>query len=62
MSISINYKNSSNKKNSSNIVLFIDEKFNVSKIKQHISTSEFLFISDILKTTDTKKKNSYNWY
>jgi len=56
MSISITYKNSSNKKNSSNIVLFVDEKFNISKLKKHISSSEYSFISDLLKTTNLKKK------
>ena len=56
MSISINYKNNSNKKNSSNIVLFVDEKFAISKIKKHISGSEYLFILDLLKTTNLKKK------
>ena len=56
MSISINYKNSSNKKNGSNTVLFVDEKFAISKIKKHISNSEYSFISDLLKTTNLKKK------
>ena len=56
MSISINYKNSSNKKNSFSLVLFVDEKFNVSKLKKHISSSEYSFIADLLKTTDLKKK------
>ncbi len=56
MSVSINYKNSSNKKSNSNIVFFVDEKFNISKLKKHISNSEYTFISDLLKTTDLKKK------
>ena len=56
MHLQINYKNSSYKNNSSNIVLFVDEKFNISKIKKHISSSEYSFISDLLKTTDLKKK------
>ena len=35
MPIAINYKNTSNKKNSSNIVLFVDEKFNISGLKKY---------------------------
>ena len=56
MSIAINYKNTSIKKNSSNIVLFVDEKFNISGLKKYILSSEFSFISDLLKTKDLKKK------
>ena len=29
---------------------------NVSKLKKHISSSEYSFVSDLLKTTDLKKK------
>ena len=56
MSVSINYKNSLNKKNGHNLVLFVDEKFNISKLKKHISSSEYSFIADLLKSTDLKKK------
>jgi leucyl aminopeptidase len=56
MSIAINYKNTSDEKNSSNIVLFVDEKFNISGLKKYILSSEFSFISDLLKTKDLKKK------
>ena len=56
MSVQINYKNSSSKKTSINHVLFVDEKFNISSLKKHISNTEFSYISDLLKTTDLKKK------
>ena len=56
MSIQVNYTNVSTKKNSSNLVLFVDEKFNVSNLKKHISNSEHSYISDLLNNRDTKKK------
>ena len=55
MSIKINYKNSPSK-TSSNLVLFVDEKFNVLSLKKHISSSEYSFINDLIKTKDYKKK------
>ena len=55
MTVQINYKSASSKKNSSNLVLFVDEKFNISGLKKDISNSEFSYISDLLKTSDLKK-------
>ena len=55
MTVQINYKSSSSKKISSNLVLFVDEKFNISGLKKHISNSEFSYISDLLKNSDLKK-------
>ena len=56
MPIVINYKNSSLKKNSSNLVLFVDEKFNILTSKKHLSKPEFSYIEDLIKTKDLKKK------
>ena len=56
MSIKINYKKGLSKKNSSNLIMFVDEKFNLSGLKKHISISEYSFIFDLLKTQDVKKK------
>ena len=56
MSISINYKIFSKDHNSSNAVFFVDEKFNISALKKHISNNEFSFISDLLRSKDPKKK------
>ena len=56
MSIKINYKNTKSKKNSSNLVLFADEKFSLKPLKKIISNSEFSYINDLLKTSDLNKK------
>ena len=55
MTIQINYKTSNSKKVSSNLVLFVDEKFNISRLKDYISNSEFSYISELLKNSDLKK-------
>jgi leucyl aminopeptidase len=55
MTIQINYKKSVLKNNLTNLVLFTDEKFNISNLKKYISNSEFSYISDLLKTSDLKK-------
>ena len=54
MSVTIYYNKNLSKKNSSNIVLFLDEKFTISGLKKHISGSDYSFISDLIKTKDTK--------
>tara|TARA_X000000950_G_scaffold83826_1_gene105480 strand:- start:1982 stop:3436 length:1455 start_codon:yes stop_codon:yes gene_type:complete len=56
MNIKINFKNRVFNKSSGNSILFIDEKFNISTLKKHISSTEFMYISDLLKTKDHKKK------
>ena len=56
MTISINYKNGSSKKNSTNLVLFLDEKLNISNIKKYISSSEYSFISDMIKIKNPKNQ------
>ena len=55
MTVQINYKSNNLKKVSSNLVLFVDEKFNINSLKKHISNSEFSYIADLLKTSDLKK-------
>src|SRR5210317_1335402 len=55
MTIQINYKTSNSKKASSNLVLFVDEKFNISGLKKYVLNSEFSYISDLLKNSDLKK-------
>ena len=52
----VKYFYTSKKKNSSNKVFFVDEKFNISTLGKHISKSEYSFIQDLLKTRDNKKK------
>ncbi len=55
MSIKISYSIKSKSKTVSNVVLFVNEKFNIGNIKNFISTSEFSYISDLLKSSDLKK-------
>jgi leucyl aminopeptidase len=55
MTIQINYKKDSLKKVSPNLILFVDDKFNISGLKKYISSSEFLYISDLLKNSDFKR-------
>ena len=55
MSIQINYKNNGVKNPSANLVLFSDEKFNINPLKKYISSSEFSYIGDLLKTGDLNK-------
>jgi leucyl aminopeptidase len=55
MPIKINYTKKELSKSSSNLALFVDEKFNVSNLKQHLSKAELSYINDLLKTSDLKK-------
>ena len=55
MSIEINYK-SIVKKNSENLVLFLNDSLNVSGLKKHISSKEYTFINDLLKVSNKKSK------
>ena len=56
MSVKIKYLNKKSGSSSSNIVLFVDEKFNIVSLKKYISGTEFSYIKDLLKTSDLKKK------
>ncbi len=56
MSIKISLKKSKLGKTNANLVLFVDDKFNISSIKKFISNLEYSYISDLLKTSDFKKK------
>ena len=55
MSVKIKYLNKKSGKSSSNIVLFVNEKFDVVSLKKYISGTEFSYINDLLKTSDLKK-------
>ena len=55
MTIKINHINNSIKKPSTNLVLFVDENFNINTLKKHISNVEFSYINDLLKSSDLKK-------
>jgi len=56
MSIKINYLEKPANKPFENLVLFVDENFNINGLKKIISSIEFSYISDLLKTSDLKKK------
>ena len=56
MTTIINYKNSFSKKNRSNIVLFVDEKFNIGGLKKYISGTENSLINDLIKVQNLKKE------
>ena len=71
MTLHINYKNISPKKNISNLILFTDEKFNIQSLKEYFLKNEFSYILDLLKKSDLKKtyfflklvqKKPYSWY
>ena len=55
MAVQINYKTGSFKKNITNLVLFVDENFNINGLKKHVNNIEFSYISDLLKNADLKK-------
>ena len=55
MSVKINYQTALFKKKSSNLVLFIDENFNITDLKKFISSGEYSFVEDLLKIIDKKK-------
>jgi len=56
MSIKISYSSKSIGKRPGNSILFVNEKFNTSSLKKYFSDSEFLYINDLLKNSDLKKK------
>ena len=56
MTVQIKYKNNLLNKNTANLVYFVDDKFNISSLKKHVLSTEFSFISDLIKTKDIKKK------
>jgi leucyl aminopeptidase len=55
MSIEINYKNTGSDKTTENLILFVDEKFNIGNLKKYLSNFEFSYIADLLKNSDLKK-------
>jgi leucyl aminopeptidase len=55
MTVQVLYQNSKLNKSSANLVLFVEENFNISSLKKHILNTEFSYISDLLKTCDLKK-------
>ena len=59
MAVQINYKTTNLKKNTTNLVLFVDENFNITVLKKYISNTEFSYISDLLKNSDLEKRFTF---
>ena len=57
MSVQISYKNIKSTKNSTNLVLFVDEKFNFLKLKKHIS----LKVGYLLQGYSSEH-NNWSWW
>jgi len=55
MSIKINYSFKSVNKAPANLIYFVDEDFSLKRLEKIISSSEFSYISDLLKNSDLKK-------
>ena len=56
MAVKISYLKKNISKSSSNVVFFVNEKFVISGIKKFLSNSEFIYINDLIKSNDKKKK------
>ena len=56
MNIKINFKKQVLNKSSENLILFVDENFNISSLKKSIPSSDYSYVNDLLKTSDFKEK------
>ena len=56
MSIKINYTKKKIGKISSNLVLFVNDKFDIKGLKNCLTNQEYSYINDLLKNSDLKKK------
>ena len=56
MPVKINYLNKKLSKSSTNFVIFSNDKLNINSSKKELSSSEFSYINELLKTIDVKKK------
>ena len=56
MNIKIIYKSQVSAKSNGNLILFVDERFNINGLKKYIHNSEYSYISDLLNKKDPKKK------
>ena len=56
MNIKVNFKKQAFSKSNANSILFVDEKFNITGLKKHISKTEYSYISDLISKKDTKKE------
>ncbi len=56
MSIQINYKINPKNISQRNLILFSNEKFDLKPLKKHMSSSDYNFVSDLIKTKNLKQK------
>jgi leucyl aminopeptidase len=56
MSIKISYQKKSTNNITANLVLFTNDKFNTNNLEKYIPKTEYLYVNDLLKTSDLKKK------
>ena len=56
MTVQINYKSNNVKKNSGNLVLFINDKINISSLKKEITRDEYTYISDLIDINNKKEE------
>ena len=59
MTVKINYSNKKISVSSSNLILFSNDKFKTSGVKNLLTKDEFSYINDLLKTSDLKKYISF---
>ena len=57
MNIKVNFKKQVFSKSNANLILFTDDKFNITGLKKYISQTEYSYILDLLNKKDNKKKN-----
>ena len=56
MNIKIIFKSQVSAKSNENLILFVDERFNITGLKKYIPNSEYSYVSDLIHNKDTKKK------
>jgi leucyl aminopeptidase len=55
MNVQIYFKNKNLKTITTNLVLFVGEKFSISDLSKYVTNNEFSYISDLLKRSNLKK-------
>ena len=55
MTVEINYSKKTQNKINANLVYFSDHKLDIKSIKKNLSSYEFNYINDLIKTADLKK-------
>ena len=57
MQLNLIYSKKTTTKSDNNLILFCNEKLNISRLKKNVSNSEFTYINELLKNIEKKKKN-----